>query len=163
MLAEADLAGTWYSFEKVARKPGGGEGWADVWKRHCFAWDYKRKHADLNAALRQLQQYALALENSLLLIVSDLDTILIHTNFTNTFTKSTLCRWLPDKVTDEATEAFASLAQRLRERRHDPQHVISWVVLWIAPSAHFPCLCKSDSMDASNCSVSSISAAARSP
>ena len=52
--ADADPTGTWYSFEKGAKKTGGGEGWADVWKRHCFAWEYKGKHKDLNAALRQL-------------------------------------------------------------------------------------------------------------
>jgi hypothetical protein len=39
---------------------------------------------DLNAALRQLQQYALALENPQLLIVSDMETIEIHTHFPNT-------------------------------------------------------------------------------
>ena len=22
-------------------KTGGGDGWADVWKRGCFAWEYK--------------------------------------------------------------------------------------------------------------------------
>lgn len=69
---------------KGRKRPGGGDGWADVWRRHCFAWEYKGKHKDLNAALRQLQQYALALENPQLLIVSDMETIEIHTNFPNT-------------------------------------------------------------------------------
>jgi len=55
-----------------------------VWKKGCFAWEYKGKHKDLGAALRQLQQYALALDNPPLLIVSDLEAIEIHTNFTNT-------------------------------------------------------------------------------
>ena len=36
--AEADPAGEHYCFERGARKDGGGDGWADVWKRHCFAW-----------------------------------------------------------------------------------------------------------------------------
>jgi hypothetical protein len=35
-------------------------------------------------ALRQLQQYALALANPPLLIISDMEVIEIHTNFTNT-------------------------------------------------------------------------------
>ena len=39
--AEADPKGTWYAFEKGALKTGGGDGWADVWKRGCFAWEYK--------------------------------------------------------------------------------------------------------------------------
>jgi hypothetical protein len=82
---EADPHGDWFAFEKGAKKTGGGDGWADVWRRYCFAWEYKGKHQeDLAAALRQLQQYALALDNPPLLIVSDMATIEIHTNFTNT-------------------------------------------------------------------------------
>ena len=36
--AEADPTGATYCFERGARKDTGGDGWADVWKRHCFAW-----------------------------------------------------------------------------------------------------------------------------
>ena len=39
--AEADPVGEWYCFEHGARKDTGGDGWADVWKRGCFAWEYK--------------------------------------------------------------------------------------------------------------------------
>ncbi len=39
--AEADPVGEWYCFERGARKDTGGNGWADVWKRGCFAWEYK--------------------------------------------------------------------------------------------------------------------------
>lgn len=82
---DADPSGTWYAFEKGAKKTGGDrKGWADVWKKGCFGWEYKGRHKDLDAALKQLQQYALALENPPLLIVSDMDTFVIHTNFTNT-------------------------------------------------------------------------------
>jgi hypothetical protein len=35
--AEADPRGESYSFEKGATKSGGGEGFADVWKRGFFA------------------------------------------------------------------------------------------------------------------------------
>ena len=70
--AEADPAGEWYCFECGARKDTGGDGWADVWKRGCFAWEYKGRRADLDAAFNQLRQYALALENPPLLIVSDM-------------------------------------------------------------------------------------------
>ncbi len=77
---EADPSGDWYSFEKGTTKTGGGKGWADVWKRGCFAWEYKKPGSDraadrLNRALKQLQQYALALDNPPLLIVSDIQTI----------------------------------------------------------------------------------------
>ena len=39
--AEADAAGERYRFERGARKDIGGDGWADVWKCGCFAWEYK--------------------------------------------------------------------------------------------------------------------------
>lgn len=81
--AESDPSGDWYAFEKGATKTGGGDGWADVWKRGCFAWEYKGKGKDLGAALRQLKLYAGALENPPLLIVSDMEKIEIHTNWTN--------------------------------------------------------------------------------
>lgn len=35
--AKADPQGDWLCFEKGANKAGGGEGWADVWRRGCFA------------------------------------------------------------------------------------------------------------------------------
>jgi type II restriction/modification system DNA methylase subunit YeeA len=146
---EADPHGEWFTFEKGVKKQGGGDGWADVWRRHCFAWEYKGKGKDLGAALRQLQQYALALENPPLLIVSDMETIEIHTNFTNAVNKTyrlTLddlanpdsfqkLKWAfleperlkPDKtresVTKDAATLMGSLAQTLRQRGHDPQQV----------------------------------------
>ena len=53
--AEADPKGEYYCFERGARKEGGGDGWADVWKRGHFAWEYKGKHANLDEALIQLR------------------------------------------------------------------------------------------------------------
>ena len=82
--AEEDPTGKRFTFEAGAEKLGGGQGYADVWKRGYFAWEYKGKHANLDAAYQQLLQYRESLENPPLLIVSDLDTIIIHTNFTNT-------------------------------------------------------------------------------
>ena len=55
---EADPTGEAYCFERGARKDTGGDGWADVWKRHHFAWEYKGKRADLDAAFGQLRLYA---------------------------------------------------------------------------------------------------------
>ncbi len=49
---DADRSGEWYCFERGARKDSGGDGWADVWKRVYFAWEYKGKRADLDAAFR---------------------------------------------------------------------------------------------------------------
>jgi hypothetical protein len=50
----SDPDGANYAFEKGATKATGGDGWADVWRRECFAWEYKGKHRDLEAAHRQL-------------------------------------------------------------------------------------------------------------
>ena len=83
----ADSKGVWFTFEKGASKTSGGEGWADVWRKDCFAWEYKGKRANLDNAFDQLLQYAIALENPPLLIVSDMDIIRIHTNWTNTVQK----------------------------------------------------------------------------
>lgn len=40
---EADPTGEWYAFEKGIEKTGAGRGWADVWKRAHFGWEYKSK------------------------------------------------------------------------------------------------------------------------
>ena len=151
--AEDDPSGQRYSFERGARKDTGGRGWADVWRRHCFAWEYKGKHKDLDAAFNQLRQYALALENPPLLIVSDMARFRIHTNWTNSvsvvheFTLDELAdaavrdklKWAlsaPDRLrpgesrqalTERAATAFAALAQALRARGHDPQQVAHFV------------------------------------
>ncbi len=82
--AEADPTGESFTFEKGAAKHGGGGGWADVWKRGFFGWEYKGKHKDLDAAYDQLLLYREALENPPLLVVCDMDRILVHTNFTAT-------------------------------------------------------------------------------
>lgn len=149
----ADPKGEKFAFEKGASKTSGGDGWADVWRKDCFAWEYKGKRANLDKAFEQLLQYAIALENPPLLIVSDMDVIRIHTNWTNTVQqvhtltlqdlkdatnrdklrnaflapetfKPTKTRQL---VTEQAAQNFANLAQRLRERGHDPQQVAHFV------------------------------------
>ncbi len=55
---DVDVDGATYTFERGATKTSGGNGWADVWMRGHFAWDFKGKHADLNKAARQLEDYA---------------------------------------------------------------------------------------------------------
>jgi type II restriction/modification system DNA methylase subunit YeeA len=148
---EADATGEFYAFEKGAEKTGGGDGFADVWKRGYFAWEYKGKRKDLAAAYDQLLQYREALDNPPLLVVCDLDRFEVHTNFTNTPAKvhefslkdllegpKESLRVLravmlhPDELrpgetreelTAKAAEQFASLAFRLRLRDHDPQAV----------------------------------------
>ncbi|MDE0150378.1 MAG: class I SAM-dependent DNA methyltransferase [Rhodospirillaceae bacterium] len=151
--AEADPAGERYCFERGARKDTGGDGWADVWKRGCFAWEYKGRRADLDAAFNQLRQYALALENPPLLIVSDMARFRIRTNWTNSVSVThefalddladgatrDILKWAmsdPERlrpgetrqtVTERAAATFAELAQGLRDRGHDPQTVAHFV------------------------------------
>ena len=151
--AEADPVGDRYCFERGARKDTGGDGWADVWKLHHFAWEYKGKHANLDAAFKQLRQYALALENPPLLIVSDMARFRIRTNWTNSVSRThefeleeladaatrDKLKWAmsdPERLkpgetrqelTERAAATFAKLAHSLRERGHEPQAVAHFV------------------------------------
>ena len=81
--AEDDPAGDHFTFEKGAPKTGGGEGWADVWKKGFFAWEYKKKKNDLGKALEQLTRYAAALENPPLHVACDTHLFRIETRWTN--------------------------------------------------------------------------------
>ena len=83
--AEADPAGTFYTFEKSITKTGGDtKGFADVWKRGFFAWEYKGKKKDLAAAYKQLSAYHDDLGNPPVLVVCDLDRFEVHLKVTNT-------------------------------------------------------------------------------
>ena len=42
--AEVNPDGDGYGFERGASKLTGGDGWADVWTRGHFSWEYKGKH-----------------------------------------------------------------------------------------------------------------------
>ena len=147
--AAQDTIGDTFCFEKGATKTGGGNGWADVWKRGFFAVEYKGPNGDLRKALEQVQRYALALENPPLLVVARADLIEIHTNFTNTVsdthtialeeigTPDNLAKlralfFEPEQLrparttralTEQAAKLFASLANTLRDRGHAPQAV----------------------------------------
>lgn len=149
---DADQTGETYCFEKGATKVGGGDGWADVWKRGCFGWEYKGKRKNLEEAHKQLQRYAPALENPPLLIVSDMDRFVIHTNWTNTVAvrheitleelvdpdKLKLLKWAfasPDRLrpkktrqslTEDAAQAFVKLADELRVG-NDPHQVAHFI------------------------------------
>jgi hypothetical protein len=149
----SDPTGESYAFEKGATKFTGDGGWADVWRVGCFAWEYKKKRGDLNAAYRQLLVYAGPLGNPPLLIVSDIARIVIRTNWTNAVTEThdialqeltnprrlQLLKWAfsePDRLrpartrqglTEQAAGEFAELARRLRVRGNDPQVVAHFV------------------------------------
>jgi len=101
---DADPTGENYAFEKGVKSPD-GDGFADVWLRAHFAWEYKGKRKDLSAAYAQLQRYREALDNPKLLVVCDLDRFEIHTNWTNT--ESWIYRFRnADIVSDDAVEVL---------------------------------------------------------
>ena len=151
--AEADPEGTWFTFEFGMKKTTGSSGFADVWKKGFFGWEYKGKHKDLQAAYSQLQQYAPALANPPLLIVCDTDKFIIHTNWNDLVSetyeiqleelsdpdKLNLLRYAffdPDKLkptksrqqlTEEIAGKFAAISLRLRERGNEP-HVVAHFV-----------------------------------
>jgi hypothetical protein len=79
---ESDYEGTDYSFEKHVDTALGGKGFADVWKRGYFGWEYKSKGEDLVKAYAQLLNYHGALDHPPLLVVCDLEHFEIHTTFT---------------------------------------------------------------------------------
>lgn len=62
----------------------GERGFADVWKKGCFAWEYKGKKKDLDDAYKQLLRYRESLLNPPLLIVCDFDRYVVRTNFNGT-------------------------------------------------------------------------------
>ena len=143
-----------YCFERGAKKSSGGNGWADVWKRGHFGWENKKPGRDLKAALKQLTDYALELENPPLLVVSDRETIEIHTAFTGypdeprTVLIDDLdqpealqtLRWVfadPEKlrpvkslaaITEEAAGQFGALAETLRGRGEEAQPVAHFLI-----------------------------------
>ena len=82
--ADMDPTGGTFTFERGASKSMGGNGWADVWYRDHFAWEYKGRRSNLKAAYDQLSPCRESLENPPILVVSDLNKIEIHTNFTGT-------------------------------------------------------------------------------
>lgn len=128
-----------YLFEEKSNIIGGKTGYADVFMRGVFAWENKAPGKNLDAALKQLLTYSLALENPPILVVSDRLSIRIHTQFTGhpsqTHTVALAEMDQPDKlallrriwtapesfkprqtnrdITEAAARSFAALAQGL--------------------------------------------------
>lgn len=151
--AEADPRGEVFAFEKGASKTGGGDGFADVWKQHFFAWEYKKKKRDLGAALEQLTRYASALDNPPLHVVCDTVRFRIETRWTNTVTAKyefeleqladpEKFAWLravfhdPEflrpkqtraSLTRDAADKFQTISDRLQHRNPDKEAVAHFV------------------------------------
>ncbi len=164
-----DATGEDYCFEKhvkvvaSASKGSKGEGgFVDVWKRGCFAWEYKQKgkYKTLDEAYRQLYQYRDALDNPPLSVVCDIRTTEIRTHFPGYPTNKQTIRLeeIPGKlevfrrlftdpdsfrrtakttetVTKELAKEFGDLADRLIDR-----YPVDDLHLWEhagSPVAHF--------------------------
>jgi hypothetical protein len=150
----ADPTGTRFAFEMGAAKTSGGAGWADVAKLGYFGWEYKGKDSDLDKAYEQLLRYRDALKNPPLLIVSDINKIIIRTNYTNLATR-TITLILDDlltaeglktlrtvffdpeqlkpqktieSVTQEAARQFSTLANVMRKYGEEPQAVAHFLI-----------------------------------
>ncbi len=97
--ADADPSGSdWFCFQKrvvkdmemFAVEESGAEaeeserGFADVWRKGCFAWEYKGKRKNLDDAYKQLLRYRESLLNPPLLVVCDFERFIIRTNFNGT-------------------------------------------------------------------------------
>ncbi len=142
-----------YCFERGVTKTGSAagrtSGFADVWLKGCFAWEYKAPGKSLEVALQQLMRYALPLESPPLLVVSDRLHTEVHTHFTGTpserhvfalkeFTRPEVQQrlrtlwtnpeaWRPKRtnreITEEAARTFAGTAERLRAAGVAPERV----------------------------------------
>jgi len=142
-----------YCFERGVTKTGSAagrtDGFADVWLRGHFAWEYKAPGKSLEGALRQLMMYALPLESPPLLVVSDRLHIEIHTHVTGTpsekhvFALEDITRpevqqrlralWQDPEsfkpkrsnreITEDAARTFAGTAERLRAAGVPPERV----------------------------------------
>ena len=151
---QSDPTGTRFAFEMGAAKTSGGQGWADVAMLGFFGWEYKAKDSDLDKAYEQLLRYRDALQNPPLLIVSDINKIIIRTNYTNLPTR-TITLTLDDlltaeglktlktvffnpehlkpqetieSVTQEAAKQFSTLANVLRKFGEEPQAVAHFLI-----------------------------------
>lgn len=117
--SDEDPTGAFFAFEKGANKLGGGKGFADVWKKGHFAWEYKRKKGNLDEALLQLMRYAPALLSPPLHIVCDIERLRIHTAWTNTV-PSTYVITLDDLAEPSAREMLHNVffsPEKLRPTR----------------------------------------------
>lgn len=145
-----------YCYEQGLDKTLGGKGFADVWKRGCFAWENKGPAKDLKPALMQLKNYAGALDNPPVLVVCNRERIEIHPCFTGypstvrviplqdigkpehlqalrwLFSEGDVHRLRPHKsnaaITAEAAGEFATVAKSLRDRGIDSQRVAHFLI-----------------------------------
>lgn len=138
---DIDPKGEFFTFEADVKEDAEKKhGWADAWYKGKFIWEYKGPHKNLDAAYQQLLRYRESLGNPPLLITSDTQKIIIHTNFTNTAKRIEVIdferlqkdglRLLEDafhnpdafkpsetqeKITEKTADAFVSFARNLQD------------------------------------------------
>src|SRR5262249_49935667 len=123
---EMDPAGEFFTFEEQVEKATGGRGRADGWYKGHFAWEYKGKQRDLDAASAQWLASGGDVDTPPLLVVCDFLEYRIYPQWPNTsglpfkFTNAALTR--PDTFRYiswllEAPEKFLELRQSELERR----------------------------------------------
>jgi len=148
---EADPDGTYYRFEKPLTKVGGKAGFADVWRKDRYAFEYKTRgrYIDLRQAYQQLLLYKEDLDNPPILAATDVENFEIHVaftgfktrveRFTNADIRSVSTRDLlhlvltdpeqlrpaerAESVTEEAAARFATVAQLLERRGFSPSRI----------------------------------------
>jgi hypothetical protein len=148
---EADPDGTYYRFEKPLTKVGGKAGFADVWRKDRYAFEYKTRgrYIDLRQAYQQLLLYKEDLDNPPILAATDVENFEIHVaftgfktrveRFTNADIRTVGTRELlhlvltdpeqlrpaerAESVTEEAAARFATVAQLLERRGFAPSRI----------------------------------------
>jgi type II restriction/modification system DNA methylase subunit YeeA len=151
--AEIDPKGEFYALEKGASKTSGGDGFADIWKKGFFAWEYKKRKRDLEAAMKQLADYSAALDNPPIHVACDTIKFRIETRWTNTVTKvwefdledlmddsriallravfhdpeSLRPKQTRESLTREAAEKFQTISDRLQHRYADREAIAHFV------------------------------------
>lgn len=111
-----------FTFHRRTPKSDGSPGEADVFLRDRFVMEYKRANRSLDDAYTQALSYRDSLGNPPLILVSDFQTIRVHTNFTGTVSEVYTIR-----AVDFADGALACHRSTLGEVAQGPMTV--WEVL----------------------------------
>jgi type II restriction/modification system DNA methylase subunit YeeA len=154
---DIDPKGEFFTFEaNVDNDTEKNRGWADAWYKGKFIWEYKGPHKNLDVAYQQLLRYRESLGNPPLLITSDMQKIIIHTNFTNTAKRIEVIDFdrlkkdglqlledvfhnpdafkpseTQEKITEKTSESFVSFAinlQKSGQRTYRPERLAHFVV-----------------------------------
>lgn len=159
------LAG--YRFEEKSALIGGRTGYADVFMPGVFAWENKAPGKNLDSAFKQLLNYSLALDNPPILVVSDRNTLRVHTQFTGhpsqTYTvllsemdqphclallrriwnapESFRPKITNRDITEVAAQSFSTLAEGLRRRGSKPGDDAAAIEQRAQQVAHFLTQC----------------------